>query len=192
MERKHRMYADSLSSLAQELYLGEYGNYEDQAKQAIADYNWVKENIIYRFSNWGVPEQTLIQMSGTCGAKAELLGEILELHAISVRYVEGRPLPIIVPLTRVPTLNVHFWVEARIGNKWLALDPAPDSGLVHLLGETSPGTHLINPRYVGRWNKIPDYYRNCFNHPLLVPLRCISNLKLAYYRRQSNRRLLRT
>jgi len=46
-----------------------------------------------------------------------------------VRYVEGRPLPTIVPLTRIPTLNVHLWVEARIGNKWLTLDPMPDSGV---------------------------------------------------------------
>jgi hypothetical protein len=145
----------------------------------------VKENILYRFSNWGVPEQTLNQMSGACGAKVELLGELLELHGISLRYVEARPLPVIVPLTRIPILNVHFWLEARISDKWLILDPTPDSGLAHLLGESSPGTHLTNPRYVGRWNKIPDYYRKCFNHPLLMPLRYVSNLKLAYYRRQS-------
>jgi hypothetical protein len=163
----YAMYTNSLSSLAQKLYLGEYGNSEDQVKQAIADYDWVKENILYRFSNWGVPEQTLNQMCGACGAKVELLGELLDLHGISVRYVEARPLPIIVPLARIPILNVHFWVEA------------------HLLGESSPGTHLTNPRYVGRWNKIPDYYRKCFNHPLLIPLRYVSNLKLAYYRRQS-------
>jgi transglutaminase-like putative cysteine protease len=179
-------YPDSLSALAKELYLGEYSSDEDQAKQAIVDYEWVKSNIAYRLSNWGVPGQTLIQMSGACGAKSELLGEILELHGISARYVEGRPLPVFVPLARVPTLNSHFWVEARIGNNWLTLDPTPDSGLVHLLGDTSPGTHLINPRYLGRWNNIPDYYKSCFNHPLLMPIRYISNLKLAYYRRQRN------
>lgn len=182
------MDTDSLSSLSQGLFLGEYRNSEDQVKQAIADYDWVKENIVYRFANWGVPEQTLRQMSGSCGAKAELLGEILELHGISVRYVEGRPSPVIVPLDRIPILNVHFWVEARINDQWLTLDPAPDSGLVHLLGETDPGTHLTTPRYLGRWNKIPDHYRRYFNHPLLMPLRFVSNLKLGYYRRQSKYR----
>jgi len=176
---------ESLSSLASALYSGEHSTVEDQVEQAISDYNWVKANIRYHLSTWGVPEQTLVLMSGACGAKAELLGEILELHGISVRYVEGRPLPIIVPLARIPVLNVHFWVEAKIGDKWLILDPTPDNDLTHLLGETSPGTHLINPKYIGRWNKIPDHYKKCFNHPLLMPLRYMSNLKLAYYRRQS-------
>ncbi|MDD5509811.1 MAG: transglutaminase domain-containing protein [Dehalococcoidales bacterium] len=178
------IYPDSLSSLAKELYIGEYNNYDDQAKQAVVDYEWVKDNVLYRFSYWGVPGQTLFEMSGASGAKSELLGELLELHGISAQYMEGRPLPNLVPLTRVPTLNSHFWVEARIGKDWLTLDPTPDSGLVHLLGDTSPGTHLIDPKYIGRWNKIPDYYRKCFNHPLLIPARYISNLKLAYYRRQ--------
>jgi len=178
------MRPDSLSVLAQELYLGEWESDEAQAKQAITDYNWVKENILYRFSNWGVPEQTLLQMSGACGAKTELLGELLELHGINVRYVEGRPLPKILPIARIATLDVHFWIEARIGGKWLTLDPTPDSGIEHFLGETSPGTHLIEPRYVGRWNKIPHWYKRCLNHPLIIPVRYISNIKLAYYRRQ--------
>ena len=178
------IYPDSLSSLAKELYIGEYNNYDDQAKQAVVDYEWVKNNILYRLSYWGVPGQTLVEMSGACGAKSELLGELLELHGISTQYMEGRPLFNFVPLARVPTLNSHFWVEARIGKDWLTLDPTPDSGLVHLLGDTSPGTHLIDPKYIGRWNKIPDYYKKCFNHPLLIPVRYVSNLKLAYYRRQ--------
>jgi transglutaminase-like putative cysteine protease len=178
------MNPNSLASLAQELYVGEYNSDEDVAKQVIADYSWVKEHILYRFANWGVPEQTLLQTSGACGAKAELLGELIELHGIKVRYVEGRPLPMIVPLSRIPALNCHFWVEARIGNKWLTLDPTPDSGIEHFLGKTTPGTHLINPEYIGRWNKIPNWYARCFNHPLIRPLRYASNLKLAYCRRQ--------
>jgi transglutaminase-like putative cysteine protease len=178
------MHPGSLSSLAQQLYIGEYKSDEDIAKQAIVDYSWIKEKILYRFSNWGVPEQTLLQTCGACGAKAELLGELLELHGIKVRYVEGRPLPIIVPLSRISALNCHFWVEAEIGNKWLILDPTPDSGSEHFLGRTEPGKHLINPQYIGRWNRIPNWYAKCFNHPLVRPLRYASNLKLSYLRRR--------
>jgi transglutaminase-like putative cysteine protease len=174
----------SLSALAQELHTGEYKSDEDVAKQAIADYNWVKNNILYRLSNWGAPKQTLLQTSGACGAKAELLGELLELHGIKVRYVEGRPLPIICPLARIPALNFHFWLEAKIGNKWLTLDPTPDSESEHFLGRTEPGKHLINPQYIGRWNRIPNWYAKCFNHPLVRPLRYASNLKLSYLRRR--------
>jgi len=181
------MIVESLSALAEACYIGDLSTTEQLAKQAIADYNWVKENILYRCSYWSVPEETLVRRSGNCGIKAELLGELLELHGISVRYVEGRPMPPILPAARIAALNVHFWVEARIGSKWLVLDPSPDSGIALLLGDTTPGTHLTKPKYVGRWNKIPDWYRKVYNHPLVSPFRLASNMKLAYYRRRQDR-----
>ena len=180
------MAVESLSALADECYIGDLSTEEQIAKQAIADYSWVKENVIYRCSYWGVPEETLVRKSGACGIKAELLGELLELHGIQVRYVEGRPIPPILPAARITPLNVHFWVEAKIGNKWLALDPAPDSGITLLLGETLPGTHLVKPRYIARWNKIPDWYKRVYNHPLVWPLRLASNMKLTYHRTRRN------
>ena len=173
---------ESLAALAEACYIGDLATAEQLAQQAVADYNWVKENILYRCSHWGVPEETLVRRSGNCGIKAELLGELLELHGIPVRYVEGRPMPPILPAARIGPLNVHFWVEAQIGNKWLVLDPSPDSGIASLLGDTRPGTHLTKPKYVARWNKIPDWYRKFYNHPLIGPFRLASNLKLAYCR----------
>ena len=80
------MYANSLSSLAQKLYLGEYGNSEDQVKQAIADYEWVKENILYRFSNWGVPEQTLNQRRRETSTDSTSIQHLLQkIHRDMVR-----------------------------------------------------------------------------------------------------------
>ena len=67
------MTIESLSDLARECYLGDDCSEQGQAQQAIADYNWVKENIIYRCSRWGVPGETLILKTGICGAKTELV-----------------------------------------------------------------------------------------------------------------------
>jgi transglutaminase-like putative cysteine protease len=178
---------ESLSDLARECYLRDDLTEHGQAQQAIADYNWVKENILYRCSHWGVPGETLIRKSGNCGAKAELLGELLELHGMQVRYVEGRPLSPILPIAKPAIFSVHFWVEVSIGGKWLTLDPSPDSGIAHFLGDTEPGYHLSNPTYTARWNRLPSWFNKAYNHPLTHPLRWATNIKLGHQRRQQGR-----
>ena len=69
------MTIESICDLARECYLGDAFTDKGQAQQAIADYNWVKEHILYRCSPWRVPGEALVRKSGNCGAKAELLGD---------------------------------------------------------------------------------------------------------------------
>lgn len=102
---------------------------------------------------------------------------------LKARYVEGRntklrPLPIM----RLPPMDVHFWVEARIGDKWLCLDPTPDSGIIPLWGDTEPGTYLGNPEYIARWDELPAWYKDGYNMFLLWPLRFLSNVELMILR----------
>ncbi len=105
------MTLEPISDLARECYLGDDFTEQGQAQQAITDYNWVKENILYRCSHWGVPGETLVRKSGHCGAKTKLLGELLELHGMKVRYVEGRPLSGDLPIAKIAIFQVHFWLE---------------------------------------------------------------------------------
>ena len=177
------MTIESLFDLARECYLGGDFTESGQTKQAIADYNWVKEQLLYRCSHWGVPGETLIKQPGNCGAKAELLGKLLELHGMKVRYVEGRPLSPILPIAKLALFSVHFCVEVKIGNKWLTLDPTPDSGIAHFLGDTEPCCRLGNASYVARWNRLPSWFKKAYNHPLACPLRWATNIKLAQQRR---------
>lgn len=178
------MTIESISDLARECYLGDDFTEPGQAQQAIADYNWVKEHVLYRCSHWGVPGETLVRKSGNCGAKAELLGELLELHGMKVRYVEGRPLSAILPMTKLALFNVHFWVEVKIGSKWLTLDPTPDRGITHFLGDAEPGHYLGTPSNTARWDRLPSWFKKAYNHPLAYPLRWATNIKLAHQRRR--------
>jgi transglutaminase-like putative cysteine protease len=159
-----------------------------QYEAAVAEYRWVKENIRYALSSWGDTVLTLTRRRGQCGIKAELLVARLRERGIEARYVEGRPTAGELPMTRLEPFSVHFWVEAWVDGGWLSLDPAPDSGIVSLLGDTQPGSHLGNPEYITRWQEIPAWYKRLYNHPIFAPLRWLSNLKIAYHRKVGGRR----
>lgn len=151
-------------------------------EQTVADYEWVKENIKYRCSHWGDVEDTLEQGTGHCGAKTELLVHLLRTHGMEARYVEGRPTSHKLPITKLIFSDVHFWVEAKVDGEWLTLDPTPDSGIICLLGDTEPGTHLNEPIYITRWDELPPWYKEGYNSLLMAPFRWATNVKLAYYR----------
>ena len=153
-----------------------------QYEQAVADYEWVKENIKYRCSYWGTPQDTLEQGSGHCSAKAELLVDLLTSHGIKARYVEGRPSSGKLFITKLIFSDVHIWVEACVNGEWLTLDPTPDSGIVCLLGDTEPGTHLNEPTYITRWDELPPWYKEGYNSFPMAPFRFLTNVQLAYYR----------
>lgn len=147
-------------------------NGNKQYKKAVAEYQWVKENIEYRLSYWGDVPHTLSTRTGHCGIKAELLVARLKEHGIKARYVEGRPLVSNLPLLRLAPFNVHFWVEARVDGRWLTLDPTPDSG---------------NARQIMCHDEIPVWLKELYNRPLIAPLRALSNLKPAYHRHRRPR-----
>jgi len=156
----------------------------EQYRIAVAEYQWVKENIKYRMSYWGDVTRTLAKREGHCGIKAELLVARLKEHGIKARYVEGRPLESDLPLLKLPPLQAHFWVEARVDGYWLTLDPTPDPGIAHLSGDTIPGSRLGTPQYITRWDEIPVWFKEFYNHRMLAPLRFLSNLNLDYHRRR--------
>lgn len=151
---------------------------------AIARYEWVKENIKYAYPRWGFLTQTLRVRQGHCGIKSELLVSMLRDNDIEARYVEGRPLDrkyFIINLLN--PFDVHFWVEANIDGDWFTLDPTPDSGITHVLGDTEPGTHLEHPIWVKRWDDLPPHYKEGYNSGLFTPLRLLSNVQIEILRR---------
>ena len=151
--------------------------------EAVSTYQWVKENIKYAFPRSEGTEQTLLVKKGNCAIKSELLVSMLRDKGIKARYVEGRPTGWRLIMMRLAVFNVHFWVEAKVDNKWLTLDPTPDSGIAHFLGDTKPGTHLTNPDYIMRWDELPPWYKDGYNMWLFSPLRFLTNIQLVLLRR---------
>lgn len=150
--------------------------------EAVSAYQWVKENIKYAFPRAESTEQTLRGKRGNCAIKSELLVSMLRNKCIEARYVEGRPTGWKLIMLRLAVFDVHIWVEARVGNEWLTLDPTPDSGIVHILGDTEPGTHLGSPEYITRWDELPPWYKDGYNMWLFWPLRFLTNIQLALLR----------
>ena len=146
--------------------------------EAVSTYQWVKENIKYAFPHWGSPKQTLQKKRGHCGIKSELLVSLLRDKGIEVRYVEGRPIGWKLIIMRLVSFDVHFWVEAKVDNQWLTLDPVADSSIAHFLGDTKPGNHLGNPEWITRWEELPPWYKDGYNMSLFSPLRLLTNIQL--------------
>lgn len=151
--------------------------------KAVEVYYWVKENVKYSFPKWHSAEVTKLTRKGYCAAKSELLVSMLRDIGIKARYVEGHETGLRkLPIMMVQGLDAHYWVEARVDNKWLTLDPTPDSGIVCLWGNTEPGMHLGNPKYIQRWAELPGWYKEGYNSFLLWPFRFLTNVELMILR----------
>jgi transglutaminase-like putative cysteine protease len=152
-------------------------------EEAVAIYEFVKEEVKYAFPRWIDAETTKRTGRGHCAAKSELLVSLLRDKGIKARYVEGHKTKLkLLPIMKLGGMDIHFWVETRIGNEWLCLDPTPDSGIVRLWGDTKPGMHLGDPEYGAKWDELPSWYKDSYNIPLLWPLRFLSNMELAICR----------
>jgi len=154
-------------------------------EQAIVYYEWVKETVKYKCSYWGTPEDTLRQGTGHCIAKSELLAHILRAKGIRVRFVEARPSSRKIFIAKIGPTDLHVWTEAYINGKWLPLDPTPDSGIAHFLGDTEPGTHINGEHisYLARWGEIPRWYKDGYNSKIAAPFRLMTNIQLDFHRR---------
>ena len=117
--------------------------------EAVQAYQSVKEGIKYAVPlHWGSPEQTLREKRGHCGMKSEVLVAMLRDRGFKARLVEGRTMHMqntfiqrLILWLGVVLYDVHFWVEAFVNDEWLTLDSTPDSGIIHIIGDTEPGTH---------------------------------------------------
>ncbi len=151
--------------------------------RVISTYEWVKENIRYAYPRWINTSITKRTKKGHCGAKSEVLVSMLRDLGIEARYVEGRNTNLkLLPIMWLKPMDVHFWVEAKVDNEWLCLDPSPDSRIVRLWGDTRPGTHLGNPDYIIRWDEIPPWYKEGYNMFLFWPFKFLTNIELVILR----------
>lgn len=159
-------------------------------EEAVRAYWLVKEDVKLAMPyHWGTPQQTLRGKKGHCAMKSEVLVTMLRDNGIKGRYVEGRLTGLrntwmerILRALGLVLFDVHVWVEALIGNKWLVLDPTPDSGVVSFVGDTKPGTHLANPEQIARYDEIPLWYKDGHNMKILLPLKFASNFEMAIRR----------
>jgi len=115
---------------------------------------------------------------------------MLREAGITARIVEGRMarrrttlIQWLLYLTGLTLFNVHFWVEAFVDGEWLTLDPSPDSGITQCMGDTKPGSHLGDFKYIARFEEIPQWYRDTYHVKLFSPFQTIGNIELAIRRK---------
>lgn len=152
--------------------------------EVVSTYQWVKENIKYAFPRWESVDDTIKRKKGHCVAKSEVLISMLRDKGIEARYVEGHTtnLKPLLPIMWLKAMDTHFWVEAKVDNEWLCLDPTPDSGIINLWGDTEPGMHLGQPEYTIRLDGLPPWYKEGYNSFLFWPFRFLTNIELTILR----------
>jgi transglutaminase-like putative cysteine protease len=114
--------------------------------------------------------------------KAELLADMLRSDGYSVRYVVGYYVGMIPKFVRTKFMDVHFWIEVLTDNEWLVLDPSPDRFTALISGDTEPGTHLSEPRYISKMDELPPWFKDIYNDWSILAHKIILNIGLSVVR----------
>jgi len=102
---------------------------------AVSAFYWVRDNILYRVGNWQrKASETLVEKSGTCTNKANVLVALLRYKKIPAGYgimkVHGQRYfgPIAIPMLRkfVGKISTHTYAEVYLNNIWVKCDPTDD------------------------------------------------------------------
>lgn len=119
----------------------------DQEK-AVAIFNWVRDNILYRVGLWQKSASgTLREKKGTCTNKANLLVALLRSIGIPAGYgvlrTKGQEYigPVVVPILRkrIRSVSTHVYAYVYLRERWIKCDPSADLQL-------SQNTVMINPQ----------------------------------------------
>ena len=126
-------------------------NCKDDKEKSIALFYWVRDNIKYRFGNWGLSaSEVLKQGHGMCTNKAVLLTTFLRASHIPAGFgilkVKGQEyFGLIAPKTlkdKVSKKSVHFYSYVNLDNKWIKIDPSVDRELANKTNYFNPTTEL--------------------------------------------------
>jgi transglutaminase-like putative cysteine protease len=118
-----------------------------EKEKIIALFNWVKENIKFEFSYWGIDAvQTLKKGSGMCTNKSNLLIAFLRALKIPAGYgilkvkTDEFYGSLMCPFFKklVSPQSVHIYAGVFLEGKWMRCDPSVDSELARVLEKKNP------------------------------------------------------
>lgn len=110
-------------------------NLNTSKEKAIALFNWVRDNIIYKFDYWNVKaSETLEKGTGMCTNKSNLLIALLRSCQIPAGYgilqVNAQEYfgPIIIPMfkPKVSAESTHIYTYVFLNNRWVKCDSSVD------------------------------------------------------------------
>ena len=127
--------------------------YHSIREKAVALFEWVRDNINYKFGYWGKKaSQVLKEKEGMCTNKANLLIALLRAAKIPAGYgilkVNGKEylgkLTLPVFKKNIASESVHVYVWVFLNNRWYKCDPSNDQELSYQIGEIVPEAALVS------------------------------------------------
>lgn len=128
-------------------------NFSSQSELATALFYFVRDTILYRVGLWQMKaSETLIEGSGTCTNKANLLIALLRACKIPAGYgvmkVKGKEYfgPVMLDLFRnhVGTSSTHIYAYVFLNGRWLKCDPSDDKIFSERTGYFNPPSQLVD------------------------------------------------
>ena len=145
----------SIRRLADELFM----EIEGDRGRAITVFNWVRDEVTYRFDYWAVrASQTARKRYGMCANKANLqiallryLGIPAGYHVLKIRKEVLKPVtePRIYELTR--SITTHVFCAVWLDGRWISADSTVDKELFEAVYKDHPGWRYMN------WDGGSDY-----------------------------------
>jgi Transglutaminase-like superfamily len=134
-------------------------NCSNDIERAIILFEYVRDNILYGFGEWGKKASTVLtEKRGMCTNSANLLVALLRSTGIPSGYgvmkVDTKEYfgPIMLPIFKdlVSEQSVHIYVYVYLNNKWVRCDPSVDKVFSEKTSYFSPTTELLV------WNGLDD------------------------------------
>ena len=132
---------------------------KDDRGRAVAVFNWVRDEICYRFDYWAVKaSQTAQKRYGMCANKANLqiallrhLGIPAGYHVLRIKKEVLRPItePEIFDLTR--PITTHVFCAVWLDGRWISADSTVDGKLFEAAYRDYPGWRYVD------WDGSFDY-----------------------------------
>lgn len=154
------------------------GKLADEEK-AVALFYWVRDNIPYKFGDWGKrASEVLKQESGMCTNKVVLLISLFRLNNIpsgfGILKVKGQEYfgPIAIPILtkRIAKESVHVYAHVKLGDDWFMVDPSGDRALSEETSYFNHTTELVD------WDGRTDAMENLSPETIIDDLGLFSHI----------------
>lgn len=150
---KETKYCNYSNPLLKERAIEVTKPYSNDSQKAIALFNYVRDNILYKFNYWNIKaSDTLKDGYGMCTNKNNLLIAMLRAINIPAGYgilkVKAKEYfgPIMLDFFRnkISEESVHIYTQAYLSNTWIKCDPSTDKALSEKTAYFNYSTELVS------------------------------------------------
>ena len=138
--------------------------------KAVALFNYVRDNILYKFNYWNLKASTTLKQGyGMCTNKNNLLTAMLRAVGITAGYgilkVKSReyfgPLMLNFFKKMMSEESTHIYTQVYLGDKWVKCDPSTDKILSEKTAYFNYSTELV------QWDGINDAMDRILPHHII-------------------------